>query len=103
MEVKLKCASKRIFLTGTPLQNNIYEFFHMIHLLEKGCLGETVCEFKKMYGNDIDAGMTKIPSELQIERREQAIEVMRRVSSHIIQEQPAAILQEFLPAKRDFK
>eukprot|EP00966_Prymnesium_polylepis_P271138 6263875-Prymnesium_polylepis.1 len=103
MEVKLECASKRIFLTGTPLQNNIYEFYHMIHLLEKGCLGETVHEFKKMYGNDIDAGMAKHPSPLQMERSEQAIEVMRRVSSHIIHEQSAAILQEFLPAKRDFK
>eukprot|EP00966_Prymnesium_polylepis_P317530 7336097-Prymnesium_polylepis.1 len=103
MEVKLECTSKRIFLTGTPLQNNIYEFYHMIHLLEKGRLGETVYEFKKMYGNDIDAGMAKIPSERQIERREQAIEVMRRVSAHIIQERSAALLQEYLPAKRDFK
>eukprot|EP00966_Prymnesium_polylepis_P100227 2321530-Prymnesium_polylepis.1 len=75
----------------------------MIHLLEPGCLGETVHEFKKLYGNDIDAGTAKIPSDVQVKRSEQAIEVMRRVSSHIVQEQSAAILQEFLPGKRDFK
>uniref|UniRef100_A0AC34FZY4 Helicase ATP-binding domain-containing protein n=1 Tax=Panagrolaimus sp. ES5 TaxID=591445 RepID=A0AC34FZY4_9BILA len=46
---------RKIFLTGTPIQNNPMEIFQMVEFLHKGLLGSE-SDFKSIYAAPIEAG-----------------------------------------------
>jgi len=49
---KLVCiqTSRKILLTGTPMQNNVTEYYHMIEFIRPGIFGvKSVAEFENMY------------------------------------------------------
>jgi len=48
---------RRIVLTGTPLQNNLLEFYQMANWVDKGCLG-TEAEFEKKFASKIMTSLT---------------------------------------------
>lgn len=55
----LQCR-RRILISGTPIQNDLLEYFSLVHFVNTGILG-TAAEFKKKYetpilrGRDADA------------------------------------------------
>lgn len=48
-------AKRRVLLSGTPIQNDLLEYFSLIHFVNEGLLG-TSSEFKKKYENYILKG-----------------------------------------------
>merc|ERR1719201_1240801 len=50
----LKC-TRRVLLTGTPMQNDLDEFFAMVNFTNPGCLG-SVPHFRKYYQKAILEG-----------------------------------------------
>lgn len=52
-------AKRRVLLSGTPIQNDLLEYFSLIHFVNEGLLG-TSSEFKKKYETCILRGLFKI-------------------------------------------
>eukprot|EP00966_Prymnesium_polylepis_P288623 6666628-Prymnesium_polylepis.1 len=68
---------KRVFLTGTPLQNHLKEYYAMVQFLSPGLLGDTLAAFRKTYGRAIGNGMLKDSTDEQISNCEKAVQVLR--------------------------
>jgi SNF2 family DNA or RNA helicase len=49
---------RRICLTGSPFQNNLFEFFRMASYIRPGVLGNSEASFEKGYVNPIISGMS---------------------------------------------
>ena len=47
---KVNC-QRRVLLSGTPIQNDLLEYFSLIHFVNAGMLG-TAAEFKRKYVYD---------------------------------------------------
>jgi SNF2 family DNA or RNA helicase len=54
-------SKRRVLLSGTPIQNDLLEYFSLVHFVNEGILG-TAAAFRKHFENPIlrgrDAGMT---------------------------------------------
>ena len=53
-----KVQKQKIILSGTPVQNNLEEFYSIVDLIKDGIFG-TLKDFKNNYANPIKAGMMK--------------------------------------------
>lgn len=49
---------QKVILTGTPVQNNLEEFYSIIDLVQDDCFGN-LNEFKKNYSGPIKKGLQK--------------------------------------------
>lgn len=49
-------AKRRVLLSGTPIQNDLLEYFSLIHFVNEGLLG-SASEFKRKFENYILKGM----------------------------------------------
>lgn len=52
-------AKRRVLLSGTPIQNDLTEYFSLIHFVNEGLLGNA-SEFRKKYENYIIRGIVLI-------------------------------------------
>ena len=48
-------AKRRVLLSGTPIQNDLLEYFSLVHFVNEGILG-TAQEFRKRFENPILRG-----------------------------------------------
>ena len=48
-------ARRRVLLSGTPIQNDLLEYFSLVHFVNEGILG-TAAEFRKRFENPILRG-----------------------------------------------
>ncbi|CAL8073664.1 unnamed protein product [Calicophoron daubneyi] len=95
--IQLNC-SRRILLSGTPIQNDLLEYFSLIHFVNMGLLG-TAAEFRKRFeipilrGRDADA-----TTEDQAKGEEKLQELLGIVNRCIIR-RTQALLTKYLPVK----
>lgn len=57
-------AKRRVLLSGTPIQNDLLEYFSLIHFVNEGLLGNA-SEFKKKFENYILRGINVILTTMQ--------------------------------------
>ncbi|KAI1306524.1 DNA repair and recombination -like protein [Halotydeus destructor] len=95
----LKC-QRRVLLSGTPIQNDLLEYFSLIHFVNSGILG-TVQEFKKRYENPIlrgrDGAATDKEQERGKERQSELIAIVKRCMIRRTTE----LLTKYLPSKHE--
>ena len=95
--------TKRVFMTGTPLQNHLDEYFAMVQLLSPGLLGVSLSDFKSKYGRSIEQGMLKDSTDEQISKCERAVQVLRWRMADVMHEKSSDLLQEHIPSKVEYR
>ncbi|KAK4322767.1 hypothetical protein Pmani_006559 [Petrolisthes manimaculis] len=89
-------AQRRVLLSGTPIQNDLLEYFSLVHFVNAGILGEAG-EFRRKYERPIvrgrDADATDNEHRIGKEKLEELIAVVSRWTNDI--------LSKYLPVKRE--
>ena len=78
--MSLKC-KRRVLLSGTPIQNDLLEYFSLIHFVNEGILGSSA-DFRKRFENPIlrgrDADATDEDHKKGIERLEEMASIVNK-------------------------
>jgi DNA repair and recombination RAD54-like protein len=89
---------RRILLSGTPIQNDLDEFYSMVHFANPGLLG-TQHDFHKLYQNPILRGREPGCSDKERLRGEEKSGELGRIVNQFILRRTNTLLSEHLPPK----
>ncbi|KAK5051571.1 hypothetical protein LTR84_003223 [Exophiala bonariae] len=92
---------RRIILSGTPIQNDLGEFYAMVNFVNDGCLGSQK-GFIKDFENPIMRSRQPNATEDDKEQGQEASNELARTTSQFILRRTADILADFLPPKTEF-
>eukprot|EP01025_Chloroclados_australasicus_P049131 TRINITY_DN5588_c0_g3_i2.p1 TRINITY_DN5588_c0_g3~~TRINITY_DN5588_c0_g3_i2.p1 ORF type:complete len:771 (+),score=69.67 TRINITY_DN5588_c0_g3_i2:134-2446(+) len=87
---------RRIILTGTPVQNNMREFFCLMDFVNPGSLGSPT-QFKRLYEDTINASREPDASEEQKMLGEERSKGLQMLINKYLLRRTAEINKEFLP------
>lgn len=89
---------RRILLTGSPFQNNLTEYFHMVQYVRPGVLGvKTEAEFERKFRAPIEAGL---PSDAPPQTVLESLELQRALKNALepyVHRKDASVLRNDLP------
>ena len=88
---------RRVFLTGTPMQNNLTEFFTMVHLLDPGLLGDSVGKFNQHFAHKIEKGMQRDSSPEKVAESERYVEMLRWKLKDVMHDRSSAMHLSSIP------
>ena len=93
---------KRILLTGTPLQNNLMEYFHMVDFVNPGKLGD-VAVFKALFVEHIKRGEVKYGADDMTKRKamDRRVFTLAKRLDNLVQRMGPEILHATLPPRYD--
>ncbi|KAF3428155.1 hypothetical protein E2986_04997 [Frieseomelitta varia] len=91
-------AKRRVLLSGTPIQNDLLEYFSLVHFVNQGLLG-TAQEFRKKFEIPIlrgqDAAATDADRTLAQERLTELVTIVNKC----LIRRTSALLSKYLPLK----
>ncbi|KAE8449989.1 DNA repair protein rhp54 [Mollisiaceae sp. DMI_Dod_QoI] len=90
--------SRRVILSGTPIQNDLTEYFSLISFANPGLLG-TRLEFRKKYEIPILRGRDAAGSDKDRERGDECVKELLAVVNKFIIRRTNDILSKYLPVK----
>ena len=90
--------TRRVLLSGTPMQNDLEEFFSMVDFTNPGVLGD-VKNFRKIYSNPILRGREPDASEKDREKGQAAQAALSGLANNFILRRTNELLQKHLPPK----
>jgi len=93
----IKCA-RRVLLSGTPIQNDLLEYFSLVHFVNEGLLG-TAIEFRKKFENPILRGRDGDATDAAVAAGKKAMEEMADIVNKSIIRRTQALLSKYLPVK----
>ena len=92
----IPCA-RRLLLTGTPMQNDLKEFYAMMNFTNHGCVGKTASAFSKKYGRAILAAQEPDASDGEQKRGAKASSALALVVNEFVLRRTNALLADHLP------
>ena len=101
LAIKSLSTERRIILSGTPLQNDLSEFYTMVDFVNPSVLGK-YSTFKKEFESAILKGQQPGASAKDRERGEARGEELMSRSGKFILRRTAEILSEYLPPKTEY-
>ncbi|EPS25487.1 hypothetical protein PDE_00420 [Penicillium oxalicum 114-2] len=94
-------AAKRVILSGTPIQNDLKEFFAAVDLVNPGVLGNFK-SFIREFETPIVRSRQPEATKKDVEKGESRSEELRELTSKFILRRTADILSKYLPPKSEY-
>jgi DNA repair and recombination RAD54-like protein len=94
--------TRRLLLTGTPMQNDLKEFYAMMNFTNHGCVGKTASAFSKKYGRAIVAAQEPDASDGEQKRGAKASNALALVVNEFVLRRTNALLADHLPDRVTF-
>ncbi|KAH0499040.1 hypothetical protein TgHK011_006257 [Trichoderma gracile] len=91
----------RIALTGSPLSNNVQEYYSMINWVAPNFLGP-IQEFRDIYATPIEHGLWKDSAGFEKRRALKLLEVLKMNVAPKVQRATTQVVKHELPAKYEF-
>jgi len=91
-------AKRRVLLSGTPIQNDLLEYFSLVHFVNEGILG-TAQEFRKRFENPILRGRDADASEADHQKGVEKLQELANAVNRCIIRRTQALLSKYLPKK----
>ena len=113
---KLDCR-RRVLLSGTPIQNDLLEYFSLVHFVNSGILGEcpaeqrwmlivvvhslagTANEFRTRFENPIRRGRDAGGSDKEVQQAQEKLLELNQIVNRCIIRRTQALLTKYLPVK----
>ncbi|KAF8539680.1 SNF2 family N-terminal domain-containing protein [Trichophaea hybrida] len=92
---------RRIILSGTPLQNDLHEFFIMVDFVNPSLL-ESYATFRKEFENPILKSRQPGVSKKDIEKGKGRSDELARITAMFVLRRTADILSAYLPPKKEY-
>lgn len=92
---------RKIVLTGTPLQNNLDEYFCMVNVIKPHLLGNRL-EFTNRFANPITNGQYVNSTHQDIKIMKRRSHVLHKLLDGVIHRADISVLKPFLEPKHEF-
>ncbi|XP_034270891.1 DNA repair and recombination protein RAD54-like [Pantherophis guttatus] len=89
---------RRVLISGTPIQNDLLEYFSLVHFVNSGILG-TAQEFKKHFEIPILKGRDADANEAGRQKGEERLKELISVVNRCLIRRTSDILSKYLPVK----
>ncbi|CDK29347.1 unnamed protein product [Kuraishia capsulata CBS 1993] len=96
----LNCV-RRVILSGTPIQNDLSEYFSLLNFANPGLLG-TKLDFRKTYELPILRGRDSLADENERKKGDEKLLELTQVVSRFIIRRTNDILSKYLPVKYEY-
>lgn len=96
----LRC-DRRVILSGTPIQNDLSEYFSLLNFANPGYLG-TRAQFRKNFENIILAGRDADATDDEVKKGEEKLSELSQLISKFIIRRTNDILSKYLPVKYEY-
>ncbi|VFV35914.1 dna repair and recombination protein [Lynx pardinus] len=90
--------SRRVLISGTPIQNDLLEYFSLVHFVNSGILG-TAHEFKKHFELPILKSRDAAASEADRQLGEERLRELTSIVNRCLIRRTSDILSKYLPVK----
>lgn len=94
---KVKC-KRRIIISGTPIQNDLLEYYSLVDFVNPKLLGDPA-EFRRKYENPISKGRDADASDYQVELGQERQKEMISTVERCLIRRTANLLSKYLPLK----
>ncbi|CAH8589475.1 unnamed protein product [Schistosoma turkestanicum] len=95
--VQLNCP-RRVLLSGTPIQNDLLEYFSLVHFVNTGLLG-TASEFRRRFEIPILRGRDADATDEDQKKGEEILQELLGIVTRCIIRRTQALLTKYLPVK----
>lgn len=92
---------RRVILSGTPIQNDLSEYFSLLNFANPGLLG-TRNEFRKNYELDILRGRDSLASDKERTKGDEKLKSLTELVQKFIIRRTNDILSKYLPVKYEY-
>lgn len=91
-------AKRRVLLSGTPIQNDLLEYFSLVHFVNGGILG-TAQEFKRKFETPILRGRDASSTDAEHKKGQERLQELASIVNKCIIRRTQALLTRYLPVK----